>query len=98
MTTIERLALHREVEARNAERINGGFLKYQMVGRNLRVVIEPSGRKFRISAQQYAPSMPPFDDGWKDTQSQYCASYECALWAFDSMVRNEQRYLEMTRK
>lgn len=103
MTTTERLALHREVERRNDDRIKGGFLKYQKITNNLRVVIEPApflGKdKYWISAQQYAPDCPrPWEvrpDGWRETSGRTANGYESALRVFERVVADERRYAEM---
>lgn len=103
MTMAERLAVHRQVEARNSERINGGFLKYQKIGNDTRVVIVAVpllGRdKYWISAQQYAPDCPrPWEvrpDGWRETSGQTANGFESAVRVFDRVVADERRYAEM---
>ena len=103
MTTTQRLVLHREVERRNDDRIKGGFLKYQKIANDLRVVIVamPTLGKdtFWISAQQYAPDCPrPWEvrpDGWRETSGRTANGYESALRVFERMVADERRYAEM---
>lgn len=103
MTTTERLALHREVERRNDDRIKGGFLKYQKITNNLRVVIEAApflGKdKYWISAQQLAtPNSCPWEvrpDGWRETSGRTANGYESALRVFERVVADERRYAEM---
>lgn len=102
MTMTEKLAVHRQVEARNSERINGRFLKYQRIGNDTRVVIVAVpllGRdKYWISAQQYAPDCPrPWEvrpDGWRETSGQTANGFESALRVFEQMVSAERRYAE----
>ena len=106
MTTTERLVLHREVERRNDDRIKGGFLKYQKIANDLRVVIVAMpllGKdKYWISAQQYAPDWPLHwevrPDGWRETSGQTANGYESALRVFERVVADERRYVETTRR
>lgn len=103
MTTSERLVLHREVERRNDDRIKGGFLKYQKIANDLRVVIVamPTLGKdtFWISAQQYAPDCPrPWEvrpDGWRETSGRAANGFESALRIFESVVADERRFAEL---
>lgn len=99
MTTAERLAIYRTTDRRNAERIANGFLKYQLVSNGTRVVVLIDGNGFRVSAQEYAPNFPMQrevrDDGWRETSSRYCPTFEGATRVFERMVRDEQRFAEM---
>ena len=98
MTTSERLVLHREVERRNDDLIKGGFLKYQKIANDLRVVIvavPTLGKdKYWISAQQYAPDCPrPWEvrpDGWRTANG-----FESAMRIFESVVADERRFAEL---
>lgn len=100
VTMTEKLAIHRQVEKRNADRINGGFLKYQKITNDLRVVLEAAGKdKYRVSAQQLAtPSSYPWEvrpDGWRETSGRIANGFESALRVFERVVSDERRYAEM---
>ena len=103
MTTTQRLILHREVERRNDDRIKGGFLKYQKIANDLRVVIvavPTLGKdKYWISAQQYAPDCPrPWEvrpDGWRETSGRTANGFESAMRIFESVVADERRFAEL---
>lgn len=100
MTMAEKLAMHRQVERNNEERVRGGFLKMQKLSNRIRVVVtHDKTLGFMIEAQQYLPNCSyPCEvapDGWRMTQMRTAPTFEGAMREFDSMVRNEQRYLEM---
>jgi len=103
MTMTEKLALHRQTEKRNDERIKGGFIKYQKITNNLRVVIvavPTLGKdKYWISAQQYAPDCPrPWEvrpDGWRETSGRTANGFESAMRIFESVVADERRFAEL---
>ena len=100
MTMTEKLALHRQTEKRNADRIKGGFLKYQKITNDLRVVIEPAGKdEYWISAQQLAtPNSYPWEvrpDGWRVTSGRTANGFESALRVFERAVADERRFAEM---
>jgi len=106
MTMTEKLVLHRQVEERNDDRIKSGFLNYQKVGNTIRVVIEAMpllGKdKFWVSAQQYAPHFlrqtEVRPDGWRETSGQMANGYESAKRVFATMIAEERRFLESTRR
>lgn len=102
MSTAERLAVYRESERNNAERIRGRFLKMQKLSNDVRVVIEAYGRDFFVSAQEYAPGFPireeVGEDGWRTTQRRSAPTLAGAMREFDSMVLGEQRFVESRRR
>lgn len=103
MTMQNRLAILRESERKNKEAIKNGFLKYQKITEDTRVVIEAGWRngEFQISAQQYRPDCPRYwevrPDGWRQTIAEVAYGFESASRVFDRMVANERRYAEMRR-
>lgn len=100
MSMAERLAVHRQSERNNAERVRDGFLKMQKLSNKIRVVVtHDKTLGFMVEAQQYLPNCSyPWEvaqDGWRMTQMRTAPTFEGAMREFDSMVRVEQRYLEM---
>jgi len=102
MSTAERLAVYRESERNNTERVRNGFLKMQKLSNDVRVVIEAHGRDFSVLAQEYAPGWPireeVGEDGWRTTQWCNSPTLAGAMREFDSMVLGEQRFVESRRR
>ena len=101
------MAASERVEAMDTVKVRSkqaDFFKVQMLARDIRVVIEPSSDKrgFFVSAQQYYPNCSYHwevrPDGWRDTQTQWCGTLEGAKRTFDSMVRNESRFVESRKR
>lgn len=80
------------------------IIKMQKLSNSIRVIIEPfynRGRvMYRIAAQQLTNEDSYMDirtGGWYDTQVNRSATLEGAKWIFESMVRDEQRFVETHR-
>ena len=73
-------------------------IQVRRLSNDIRVVIEPMGRKYMISAQQYSPDCPrPWElqpDGWRHTFTVFANTLEGARREFESIVQSEERFLE----